>query len=983
MATTEHTINDALADLLRETRRIWRGSSVVKSENTGMIRESAARPDILIIEPNVSPVAVETEIMPAVSVEQETKDRLGKHLKGVGRPILSSVAVRLPDRLRAVQGDALREELRSAADLEMALYTGERPEDNTRWPASGWLRGTIRDLSILVQSASVPPAVIDAAADQLVEGVEEAAALLDEMAITHPGAMQRIGQELHQQDDPQTRRMAATILTNAFVFHGNLAGGQGALAQVKTLDELRGTGSGLSKTDVLDEWRKILTVNYWPIFDIARRILEVLPPEGSRELIESLTRTANRLLASRLMRSHDLTGAVFQRLIVDRKFLAAFYTTPASAALLVGLALRPNRTPAGKKWASAEGIKALRIADFACGTGTLLSTAYQRIGQLHEMAGGDAEKIHPAMMAEALVGCDVLPAAAHLTASMLAGAHPTVKYENSLILALPYGRQPEGPPALGALDLLEAQGRFEILNITSKALEGLGESEKQTLQALPHESFDLVIMNPPFTRATTHEGQHQNVPNPMFAAFGSSAAEQREMSNRIKALAKGTSAHGNAGEASIFLALADRKLDERGTLALVMPLTLLSGSSWEKSRELLATHYRDLIVVTIAGVGGAEMSFSADTGMGECLIVGRKTKRASKRAVFVSLHKPPQYPLLGYAAAEQVRRLVATRTLQRLEDGPAGGSVILFGDEEVGRAIDAPLPKEGGWNLARVMDFSLAQTAYQIASEKRLWLPGQGKAEAASVPMTMVERIAKIGPVHRDINGRNSDGSIRGPFEVVPLQAGRAPTYPMLWAHDADRERTMVFDADSEGIPYHGSSAEERARIERKVEAIAATASHCHANLDFRYNSQSTGMQFTPRKAVGGTAWPSVQLPTVEHEKALVLWANTTPGLLMHWWHASRQQSGRGRLTKVTLATLPVLDVTALRPDQLAAAVRLFDEMSNQPLRPVNEIADDPVRKALDEAFMRDVLGLPETMFEALDLLRRKLGQEPSVRGGK
>jgi len=58
----------------------------------------------------------------------------------------------------------------------------------------------------------------------------------------------------------------------------------------------------------------------------------------------------------------------------------------------------------------------------------LLSTAYQRVGQLHELAGGDAEAIHQQLMATGLIGCDVLPAAAHLTASMLSGTHPTVKY---------------------------------------------------------------------------------------------------------------------------------------------------------------------------------------------------------------------------------------------------------------------------------------------------------------------------------------------------------------------------------------------------------------------------------------------------------------------------------------------------------------------------------------------------------------------------
>jgi hypothetical protein len=222
MATTEHTINDALADLLRETRCTWRDTQVVKSENTGMIKDSAVRPDILILEPNVSPVVIETEVLPAVTVEQDAIERLGNQIKRTGRPILSSVAVRLPERLRTFQGEDLKEAIWLAYDLEMALYTGENPDYCVRWPASGWLQGNLGDLSILVQSASVPPAVIDTAADQLVDGVNEAAGLLGEMAQAHPGAMQKIGQELRQEDDPQTRRMAATILANAFVFHGSL-----------------------------------------------------------------------------------------------------------------------------------------------------------------------------------------------------------------------------------------------------------------------------------------------------------------------------------------------------------------------------------------------------------------------------------------------------------------------------------------------------------------------------------------------------------------------------------------------------------------------------------------------------------------------------------------------------------------------------------------------------------------------------------------
>ena len=147
---------------------------------------------------------------------------------------------------------------------------------------------------------------------------------MGELAEEHPGSMQHICTELKQEDDEQTRRMATTIMANAFVFQDSLAGGPGKLASIKTLDELRNKDGRISKSVILGEWRSILKVNYWPIFDIARRILESIPTSLSGEIIETLATTAEHLLESQLMHSHDLMGALFQRLIADRKFLAAY-----------------------------------------------------------------------------------------------------------------------------------------------------------------------------------------------------------------------------------------------------------------------------------------------------------------------------------------------------------------------------------------------------------------------------------------------------------------------------------------------------------------------------------------------------------------------------------------------------------------------------------------------------------------------------------
>ena len=156
MATTEHTINDALASVLRKTRRAWKKDNVVRSENTRVFKGNSKRPDILIVEPSVSPVIIESEVLPAATVEEEAKERLGEQLRDSGRIVLSSIALRLPEQLRNLSGSALREELSNINDFEMALFSGSNPKDCHRWPERGWITGSVDDLSGLSQFASVP-----------------------------------------------------------------------------------------------------------------------------------------------------------------------------------------------------------------------------------------------------------------------------------------------------------------------------------------------------------------------------------------------------------------------------------------------------------------------------------------------------------------------------------------------------------------------------------------------------------------------------------------------------------------------------------------------------------------------------------------------------------------------------------------------------------------------------------------------------------
>ena len=139
---------------------------------------------------------------------------------------------------------------------------------------------------------------------------------------------------------PQTRRMACAIIANALVFHEHIAGMHPV---VKPLGKVCGDDVDNPQGEVLAAWDDILDINYWAIFAIAKDILEQLPSGDAANILRRLRRTAS-VNATGVDNAHDLTGRIFQRLIADRKYLATFYTLPASAALLAHLEPRTPRS---------------------------------------------------------------------------------------------------------------------------------------------------------------------------------------------------------------------------------------------------------------------------------------------------------------------------------------------------------------------------------------------------------------------------------------------------------------------------------------------------------------------------------------------------------------------------------------------------------------------------------------------------------------
>ena len=202
------------------------------------------------------------------------------------------------------------------------------------------------------------------------------------------------------------------------------------------------------------------------------------------------------------------------------------------------------------------------------------------------------------------------------------------------------------------------------------------------------------------------------------------------------------------------------------------------------------------------------------------------------------------------------------------------------------------------------------------------------------------------------------------------------PQYPVLWSHDAERERGLIVSPDSEGAVRPGCN-------DHAVKVWNETASRLHFNLDFRINSQSLTACLTPKKAIGGTAWPNFLLERDEWTLPLVLWANTTLGLIAFWWIGTRQQQGRARLTITQLPRLTVLDLRILSKKQIAQAKDIFERFRGKTFLPANEAYRDDARKALDRAVLVELLQFSEAVLEPLSILRNQWCAEPSVHGGK
>ena len=137
----------------------------------------------------------------------------------------------------------------------------------------------------------------------------------------------------------------------------------------------------------------------------------------------------------------------------------------------------------GTDWSDKEAIGNLRIADFACGTGALLSAVYEQVAARYEDTGGNPSELHPVMMEEVLYGCGVMPSAIHITGSTLSGVEPGIGFGSSRLYTLAYGRQMDGSVKIGSLELLQSSAALTLFNSSDPAMRTGSVGEQTSAQS--------------------------------------------------------------------------------------------------------------------------------------------------------------------------------------------------------------------------------------------------------------------------------------------------------------------------------------------------------------------------------------------------------------------------------------------------------------------------------------------------------------------
>ena len=782
--------------------------------------------------------------------------------------------------------------------------------------AASWQRGNVEALATAIRLAPAQLGDPDGAAATLSSSLDTAVTRLAEsqkrmlaQALDLP-AQTRNGRRVRNPWDAPAKR-ALLVIATAVMFHSRLdvhlpdsrpeydsrTGEPFAGPWPPVRAQICAVGSdSIGKDPVgsyLTAWELILALDYKPIFETARAALLAVPPDPSfGEAVGIAAEAALAAARDTASYRHDLLGRIFHTVLDTARYDGSFYTTTPAATLLSCLAIPQDLCD----WQDADAIARLRITDPACGTGTLLMAAVERIRELAPQSR-DNPHLASALIEQVLSGFDINLTATHMAATTLGLLSPTTHFRSLQIGRVRLGVDEAGKTHLGSLEFLgNRQPRIMPWPNAAQLVAQVDTGDEIAVT----EPADLVIMNPPFTRDSLRHDQF-------------SRDEERKIKDREKELFTNSPAHMSSN-AGAFLVLAEHiNKSDAGTLASVLPLVAATDKSGHRVRKYLGQRYHIEVIVT--SHDPERIYFSENTSIGEMLLVCRRwagKKKDKPPTQVVNLARNPATPAEAIDVARAIANgTVATRNYGTVQEWPA--SKIAAGD----------------WNAVQFLNPYLCQRGAELA---------QGDL----FPTVRLNAIADIGPEGRRVR----DAFTRS---EMPDVEGRVA----LWQHETDVIQTMAARPDTHLVakPSKAHLAErywqQRSRLLLPARLFLPSTRLASVLMD----TPCLGSAWAPCRVRHTKSRPE------QLEMALCAYFNSSVGILAALGERSNRKPTYPRFSLDDLRNLPAPDFAAIGSDAAGRLAAAYEAHAGSVLLPLPQMDSDPARRALDAA-VASALGL-------------------------
>ena len=743
---------------------------------------------------------------------------------------------------------------------------------------------------------------------------------------------------------------AGLLLVDAMVFHEIIAASH---KEVPTLSTL--AVSANLKKELEKSWQYIIqNIDYEPVLDITLNILMNLPASAvvDHEL-RSLANMAYDIASSRVLLRHDLFGRIYHRLLLGNlvKYHATYYTSLPAARLLGRLlVILPSNLSVGNV-PPTYNEKPLRVVDFACGSGTLLSAVYKEIDARHRLESDNLEidELAKYLIEEGVWGFDVLHHAIHLAATVLS-LHNPVPVNDSNLFALRLG----GGKYLGSVNFLSSSILGQDIMLLGgerrRRQESVGVT-KRAAKSIELPSFHICIMNPPFTRSVGGNLLFGSLPKKERAIL------QKSLSRLLKE--QNLSGIGQAGLGAVFVFIADKYLEENGRVGLVLPRAVLSGVSWKKVREMLLEKYHVEYIITSYETNN-QWNFSENTALSEVLIVARKKKNSEEPdyTFFVNLWKKPSNELESIYIGTQLRGLYGSAKLYDVENSNASPYHLKLHGKKMGEVYSAKLEDSnfGVYNFFSQMELN---RVLLFLRKGIIYLPDQGIVNG--IRITTLSKIgAEIGPDRRQVHST---------FKVSTTETGAI--YKTFWGYDSNIIQTIAQKPNAYLEPKNAKQARNLWSKSGKLLIVERARLNTYPVLATCLNESVLSNVWWPVKVDDDTA------------KILALWINSTFGLLLLLSTAEVTEGPWVDFKKEYLWEMPILAVLKLSRKVKTGLLELYDEkldgkiLNESKLKALpEEFAEPFTRKAIDNGIC-EKLGLKMK----LDTLYKLLSKEPMLTG--